>query len=103
MEKWINCTDGFIEQDIIRFHENVWSKPKSKRVKPQIIGERTVVASVTEILDQEKFTHITVLSCEGDEALAKDTETKRLYKNIIKGNVHRLLWSDETARDSIKG
>jgi len=30
---WIDCGTNFIEQDVIRFEEAVWSKPRAKKAK----------------------------------------------------------------------
>jgi hypothetical protein len=101
---WIPCASGFIEADVIRWHESVWHKPRRHRGRAVNIGDRSVTAEV--IRDQGGWVDLLVRDCEVVREptnrkvapLPKDEEVRRKRRSIEKGKPERLLWSDETAR-----
>jgi len=102
--EWIPCASGFIEADVIRWHESVWHKPRRRRGRAVNIGDRMVTAEV--IGDQGGWVDLLVRDCEvlreptnrKVAPLPNDMEVRRKRGTIEKGKPERLLWSDETAR-----
>ncbi len=102
--KWVRCSSGFIEADVIRWRESVWQKPRRNRGRAVNIGDRVVIAEV--IRDDGEWVDLLVRDCTvASETtrhhvapLAKNAPVRRKRHTIEKGNPERLLWSDETVR-----
>lgn len=111
MQRWIECGDGFIQADVVRWKEGVFEAPltrKRRRRKGRAVhtGEREVIAEVLSSADERGFVTLLTRACrivsvkEGRKVapLKTETEIRRQQKTLLKGGVERLEWSDETAR-----
>lgn len=112
MLTWIECGDGFIQSDVIRWKEGVFETPlthrRRRRRKGHAIctGEREVIAEVLSNPDERGFVTLLTRGCqiisvrEGRKVLPLkiETEIRRQQKTLLKGGVERVKWSDETAR-----
>lgn len=102
--RWIPCSSGFIQADVIRWTEGVWRKPRRNRGRAVNTGDRLVIAEV--IRDDGEWVDLLVRDCTVTREthglqymlLAKDSEVRRKRHTIEKGKPERLLWSDETVR-----
>lgn len=104
-DPWISAEDGWIEGDIIRWHEPVFlGKGKNAFRK---IGSRTVTAQVQE--GRGGYVDLVTLRCEETSrtqprratttlVIATDTEIRRKRETILDGRPERLLWRDESVR-----
>ena len=65
MPNWIKCGEDFIIGDVVRWTEAIWPerKGKSKKKKPEKIGERRVTAAVLTI-DTKGFIRLSVMKDE---------------------------------------
>ena len=106
MSTWVDCSSGFIEADVIRWHESIWDRRGSRTAKPLRIGVRTVVAQVVREDLAEGWVWLEVRSYEITERYTqKDTghlkvgeQIKRQRSTIARSKPERLLWSDEDNR-----
>jgi hypothetical protein len=107
--KWIECGDGFIEADVVRWKEGIWERrSRRKNAKAVNVGERLVTA---EVLREEEGGWIVLLirACElvGEKPgsrptlLRKGEEVRRRRTTLVRGKAERLPWSDETARGAL--
>jgi hypothetical protein len=107
MPNWIKCGENFIAGDVVRWTEAIWPerKGKSKKKKPEKIGERRVTAAVMT-MDSKGFVRLSVMK---DEIIAnkyemplkplkKDQVIVKKQATIGRGSAERLKWSDESAR-----
>ena len=109
MAVWIPVGDGFIEADVIRWKEPVFKN--RQRGQPTRTGERLVTAEVLREADRDGWVCLLVRRSEvltswqrSDVLLpAKDQETRRRLRTILRGNPERLTWSDESARAIVAG
>lgn len=110
--EWIATAEDFMEGDVIRWTENIWSERKfgrKKSQKPKVTGKQAVTGQIEEI--GAEFITIKVLAAEVTESTT--AKTREPYKpaqmirkkaaTLIKGNVERLPWSDEEARAISQG
>ena len=117
--EWYELRGGIIAADVIRWREPIWEEwgPKGKRRKrvgntfggQRIVrvGERVISAEVIQGPDEDGWVYLLVrqydnLGFAKPERLLNPpkvgSELKRKYKTILKGDPHRLPWSDENAR-----
>ena len=110
MTKWIPCGNGFIEADVVRWKEGVWEKRSRRRNARAVnVGDRMVTAEVLRE-DAEGWVHLLTRACAmvsekpGPKAalLAKGQEIRRKRSTIERGKPERLLWSDESARATVR-
>lgn len=106
MTDWLDCRDDFMEADVIRWRETVWSKP-SKRRKAQPSGEREVTG---EILRHESGGGLLTILVRASRVLSDRTRrgnvpllpigetVQRRPETLRNGNAVRLPWSDESVR-----
>lgn len=106
MEQWVEARD-FIAADIIRWKESVFHN--RRRGRALRIGERQVAAEVLQ-RGEDGWVELLVRGCTitKDEAAGKSIKTlktgeqiRRASKTILRGNVERLLWGDESARAAV--
>lgn len=107
--EWVSAAEGFIEADVIRWTEGIYEKRRGKKGKSRRLGERQVTAEVIEATD-DGWLKLLVRACtvtKDDFAGARlPTPTigdtiKRARKTIERGKPERLLWSDESARETV--
>jgi len=110
MGEWVPITDKFIEADVIRWREGVFSRPRRRRARVMKIGERRITGEVLKNPDADGWVVLMVRYCEvlSETAIGqiverfKDGKTlRRSRETILHGEPERLLWSDETARDVV--
>jgi hypothetical protein len=112
MAVWIPVGDEFIEADVIRWSEAVFKD--RRRGRPARLGERLVIAEVLREPDKDGWVYLLVRGGEvvsahmgwnpSDVPLpAKDNETRRRLRTIVRGKAERLVWSDESARAIVAG
>lgn len=107
MPKWIECGDHLITGDVVRWTEAIWPerKRKSKKKKPEKLGERRITAAVLTV-DSKGFVRLSVMKDEITEnkydmplkPLKKDQVIVKKHGTIKRGKPERLKWSEETAR-----
>src|SRR5690348_6321844 len=107
MPNWIKCGENFITGDVVRWTEAIWPerKPRSKKKKPEKIGERLVTAAVLT-MDSKGFVRLSVMKDEITankygmplKPLKKDQIIVKKRATIARGSAERLKWSDESAR-----
>lgn len=114
MTEWIPATEDFIEADVIRWTEAVWSDKKrgrGKNAKYVMLAKQSVVGQIKG--REGDYVLIEVISAEiTPEGENKTYQTLRPYapgsvirkkpSTLVKNSIERLLWSDESARSSIK-
>jgi len=109
MTKWIPCSGGFIEADVVRWTEGVWERrSRRKNARATNVGERLVTGEVIRE-DAEGWVFILVRDCamvsektgRKVSLLAKGEEIRRRPKTISRGRAERLPWSDESARANL--
>ncbi|TVQ85284.1 MAG: hypothetical protein EA357_00780 [Micavibrio sp.] len=117
MTEWIPATEDFIEADVIRWTEPVWSDKKrgrGKNAKYVMLAKQSVVGQIKG--KEGDYVLIEVISAEiapeGENNENKSYQTLRPYapgsvirkkpSTLVKNAIERLLWSDESARNSIK-
>lgn len=106
MTDWIPIDREFIQADVLRWHEAVFSKAKRRGARAIKIGTREVIAEVLREEDPKGLVLLLVRGCEGSsemvgttiETYRKGTEIRRARRTIMRGEPERLVWSDETAR-----
>lgn len=106
MAEWIPVAGGFIEADVIRWREGVFSRRGPRGARPIRIGDRLVIAEVISDADEEGWVILLVRGCEvfsekpgkKIEMLEKGKEVRRARKTVMRGKPERLPWTDETAR-----
>jgi len=107
---WIPATPDFIEADVIRWTEAIWSDKKrgrGRKAKHVRLGKQQVTGQI--VLIDDDYVHVKViesvmLECDGakDTSLRKSGETVRKKPNtLVNGGLERLLWEDEETRASI--
>jgi hypothetical protein len=109
MAEWIPVAGGFIEADVIRWREGVFSRRGPKGARPLNIGSRLVMAEVLRDDDEEGWVVLLIRGCEivsekdgkKVELVPKGKEVRRARKTIMRGKPERLPWSDEAARDIV--
>ncbi|MCE9507796.1 MAG: hypothetical protein K8R48_05700 [Alphaproteobacteria bacterium] len=100
---WIHCPSPIVA-DVIRWHEPIWAAPTKKRGKPDQIGEQVVTAEVKALGDflQLQVRTVEVLSLDDGAkpppGVKVGDSLRRKKSTIDRGDCHRLLWSDESAR-----
>jgi hypothetical protein len=106
MDQWIPATD-FIAADVVRWTEGIYGR--RKRGKALRIGERLVAAEVIE-RGKDGWVKLLVRACTitKDEFAGKPIlplkageQVRRGEKTILRGKPQRLLWDDESARQSV--
>jgi hypothetical protein len=104
---WIPLEDEqLIVGDVVRWKEFVYAPRRSRKAKPQRLGERFVAAEVVKANDGKGWIGLLVRKCEilAEFAVRKPplisvgTEVTRSIKTVLRGKPERLLWSDESAR-----
>jgi hypothetical protein len=106
MAEWIPVEGGFIEADVIRWREGVFSRRGPRGARPLNIGSRLVIAEVLRDDDEEGWVILLIRGCEvisekhgkAVEVLKKGREVRRARRTIMRGKPERLPWSDEAAR-----
>lgn len=107
MEPWV-AAENIIRADVIRWTEGVFSR-RGRSKKSLRVGERQVVAEVLKRTD-DGWLMLLIRRCTitRDEfagssvpTLELESEVRRAFKTVLRGKPERLLWSDESARDSI--
>lgn len=112
MSEWITCGDAFIVADVVRWTEPAFAPQltrwgqRRRRAKDICIGEREVIAEVLSDPDQRGFLRLLVRACRVVSSksvrdvpmLRSEEEIRRRKSTLTKGKVHRLAWSDESAR-----
>jgi hypothetical protein len=105
---WIDADGGWIEGDIIRWHEPVLlGKGKNPRRE---IGGRTLTAQVLDVCDLH--VDLATLRCEVTSrtrprrattsfVVAADTEIRRTHHTLVEGRPERALWLDEVTRAAL--
>lgn len=106
MNQWIPATD-FIAADVVRWTEGIYDR--RRRGKALRVGERLVAAEVIE-RGKDGWVKLQVRACTitKDEFAGKSIlplkageQVRRGEKTILRGKPQRLLWDDETARQSV--
>jgi hypothetical protein len=107
MPNWIKCGEDFITGDVVRWTEAVWPerKPRSKKKKPEKLGERRVTAAVVTV-DSKGFVRLSVMKDEITankygmplKPLKKDQVIVKKRVTVGRGGAERMKWSDESAR-----
>lgn len=110
MAKWMPCGENFIVGDVLRWKEPVW-KPRAKRGRGKVIGERLIVAQVLAELDDGAVS-LTVKQSEtkrGEywlKALPPELKTgeqiKRRRVPMLKGGLERYQWGG-TDGEAVRG
>lgn len=104
---WIPATDQFIPADVVRWTETIWSVQPGKNGKYRKLGERQVTA---EVKDRDgEYCKLLVLTVENlalrpksrYKPVAPGDELKKKVSTLVKGGCERLLWSDESARETL--
>ena len=107
---WMPASKDFIEADVIRWIEAIWSDKKrgrGKNARNVLIGKQQVTGQVTKIDD--KFVHVKVIGAvmiEKDGAKPshlriEGTIIRKMPATLLKGELERLPWSDEENRAHI--
>lgn len=107
---WIPVCGAFIEADVVRWTEAIWSEKKrgrGKNAKNVLIGKQQVTGQITLIDDD--FVHIKVIEAKfTEQAGAKPGQLRTVGdiirkkpKTLSKSALERLLWSDEKSRADI--
>jgi len=108
MEEWVPAED-FIPADVIRWTEGIFDR--RRKGKALRIGERLLAGEVVErtadgwvrvlvrvsTITKDEMGGRTILQIRPGEII------RRGLKTILRGKPHRLLWSDETARERVCG
>ena len=113
--RWIECGGAFIVADVVRWTKPVFARPLTRYGRKResgnnvCIGEREITAEVLSTPDNRGFIKLLVRACK--EVSAKgaqkvdvpriEQEIRRRKTTLIKGKLHRLPWSDESARSSV--
>jgi hypothetical protein len=105
--KWIECGSDFISPDVLRWTEPIWLEPKrkSRKRKPEKIGERRVTAAVLELQGTDRIR----LGVIKDEILSnkygmpikplkREQEIVRKRTTLQRGKLERMSWLEESAR-----
>lgn len=106
MDQWIPATD-FIAADVVRWTEGIYDR--RRRGKALRIGERLIAAEVIErgkdgwvkllvrasTITKDEFAGRPIVPLKAGETL------RRGEKTILRGKPQRLLWDDESARQSV--
>ena len=104
---WLPCPAPIVA-DVIRWQEAIWAAPAKKRgSKATIIGEQLITAEV-KALGEYLQLHVRAIEVLRIEEFKKPgtpvkvgDNIKRKKTTITRGECHRLLWSDETAREAV--
>src|SRR6266851_6000070 len=107
MADWIPTAGHFIEADVIRWTEGVFSPRRPKNVRAPKLGERVVTAEV--LREDSEWVYLLVRRCELTDVktgrlpreiplLHNGEEIKRKRRTIVRSKADRLLWTDESAR-----
>lgn len=108
--EWKACGPDFIEADVIRFTETIWSrKGRGEKSRSIRLGSREVVAEVVEETPNGQWVRLRVLRSDVTESLSskgavplKPGEVVRRKRlNVSRSKCARLLWSDESARIAV--
>jgi len=98
----IDCGRDIIKGDTIRFVETVFNN----KVKPaRRLGTRGVVAEVTSVYygnGSNPVLYMKVLSSRGTWELNTEIPIRRTLKNVVRTEVMRVPWENETRREEIK-
>jgi hypothetical protein len=106
---WISAEEGFIAADVVRWTEGIYEKRRSKKAKARRLGERLVSAEVIEDSGDGWLTLLVRACIITKDIYAGSTippmrigdTIKRARRTIERGNPERLVWSDESARDTV--
>ena len=107
---WLPATTSFIEADVVRWTEAIWSKKKrgrGKKARNVLLGKQRVTGQITQIDDE--FVYIKVIEAVMvEKAGAKDGDLKKVGdiirkkpSSLVNGGLERLLWSDKKSRADI--
>lgn len=113
MTEWIPAAEDFIEADVIRWTEPVWSDKKrgrGKNAKYVMLAKQSVVGQIKG--REGDYVLIEVISAEiAPEGENKTYQTLHPYApgsvirkkpaSLNKNCLERRLWSDETVRDAV--
>lgn len=109
MTVWLECADGFIQADVIRWREGIWQRRGPKGARAIKLGDREVIAEVLDGPDEEGWVTLLVRDCRiltphvKDGHIKAEEQVRRKADTIRRGKPSRLRWSDETARGLIRG
>jgi|AntRauTorcE11897_2_1112592.scaffolds.fasta_scaffold06140_4 hypothetical protein len=107
---WIDAAGDITEGDVIRWSEPIWSDKKTGRGKDKkyfIRGKQQVIGQVIEaspdLLTIKIIEALVTETNSGRPVYPHKPETiiKKKQTTLTKGNVERLKWSDESARNTI--
>lgn len=109
---WTLCPSPIVA-DVIRWKEPIWAPPAGKRGKPAAIGEQMITAETIALGNYLQLHVLAVEQLSLKDGYERKYETKvikvkvgdnikRKKSTIERGDCHRLLWSDETARAAVK-
>jgi hypothetical protein len=118
MSNWIACGAAFIVADVVRWTEPAFAprltrfgrKVRAKSTRRNVcIGEREIVAEVLSGPDPRGLITFLVRAVrvtlekgvQGVTLPKKEEEIRRRRSTLVKGKVHRLAWSDESARSIV--
>ena len=107
---WLPVIGRIIEGDVLRWTQVIWSDQKQGRGKDKkhvIRGKQQVTAQITDI--DNDFITLKVIEAEITETNSgrplyphKPEEIiRKKQSTLTRGNLERLIWSDETARHAI--
>ena len=99
---WIQSESDFIEGDVIRWNEIIWSSGRGKKHKP--VGTQKVAGQITAITGDTvslKVLKAEIVERQGRARLKlyiPGSSIRKKKSTLLKGSVERLPWSDESAR-----
>lgn len=102
---WDSTVGEFVISDVIEWTETIWPARKPRRKsKPKPLGKQKVIGQITGI--EGDFITLTILKAEiTDNPHRADirphqvgTTITKKKQTILKGNPHRLHWSEEDVR-----
>jgi hypothetical protein len=107
---WLPVIGPIIEGDVLRWTQVIWSDKKQGRGRDKkhvIRGKQSVTAQITNI--DNDFITLKVIEAEITESNSgrplhphKPEEIiRKKLTTLTRGNLERLIWSDETARHAI--
>lgn len=109
MTVWLDCADGFIQADVIRWQEGIWERRGPKGARSMKIGDREVIAEVIEGPDEQGFVTLLIRDCKvltehvRNAAIKPGAQVRRKAQTIRRGAPARMRWSDEAARGVVRG
>ena len=103
-------TGEFVESDVVEWTEAIWPPNHSRRrKKPRPWGKQKIIAQIIGI--EGEFIKLTVLKAEITENIIGSelkshkvgTTITKKRQTLLRGDAHRLHWSEEDFRKSILG